>query len=115
MLRQRASACTIIMISIIGAGCTTSGEVYNSKKHSRADFSTANTLAAIGGTVLAAAVIIAVAKNGGGGGYRASDYDYAWDYLPASAQWACRGKQTGQFAYQSNCQFDPVNDYTWPG
>lgn len=71
---------------------------------------------AVAGVAVAAGA--AAANNGyGGGGYYGGgyDYDYAWDYLPGNGQWACRGKQTGHFAYPSHCQLDPVNDFTWPG
>ena len=62
-------------------------------------------------------LVVAVAQNGGGGGYYGGgyDYDYAWDYQYGNGQWVCRGKQTGQYAYPYQCQYDPVNDYTWPG
>lgn len=71
--------------------------------------------------VLAAATVVAIAKNsnGGGGGYYGDqiDYDWAWDEFydqHYSLVWACRGKQTGQFAEFSNCRNKLKVDHTWP-
>lgn len=107
--------CVCIALSISLTACTTSGEIYDPKRHPRQDFSAGNTAAAVLGTAAVVALAIAAAQNGGGGYRSYSDYDWAWDYQPMSATWACRGKQTGQYAYPSQCRYDPVNDYTWPG
>lgn len=72
------------------------------------------------GAILGAA-LIAISQSGGGGSGSApsyaTDYDYAWDQFRneyGQLVWACRGKQTGQFAYKEKCQYKSVNDYTWP-
>lgn len=74
--------------------------------------------------VLLGAAIIAVAANsgGGGGGYAnpyapVHDYDWAWDQFfneNYALVWACRGKQSGQFAALEKCSYKFQNDHTWP-
>ena len=118
-MRARINAAAVVSALAL-AGCTHSGEIYDRTKHTKQDFSAKNTTAAVVGTAAAVALIVLAAKSGGGGyggGYSGGsyDYDWAWDYRSANGQWACRGRQTGQYAYPSNCRYDPVNDYTWPG
>jgi len=63
-------------------------------------------------------VAAALAARGGGGGGGVTDTTWAWDQFRAqdgSMLWACRGKQTGQFADQWRCSGLPMNDWTWPG
>jgi hypothetical protein len=77
----------------------------------------------IAGAVLAAAGgAYAIGRNQGyANGYAAhqlTDYDWAWDQFynaNYALVWACRGKQTGQFADMAKCQYKPQNDLTWPG
>lgn len=99
------------------AGCTTSGKIYRPGKDKKEDYSAKNTAAAVIGTAVVAGLIVAAANSkGGGGGVVTSpgyDWDYAWDYLPAFGQWACRGKQTGRFADAWHCQGKLVYD-AWP-
>lgn len=74
--------------------------------------------------VLLGAAIIAVAANSGGGsgGYvnpyaPVYDYDWAWDQFfneNYALVWACRGKQTGQFAALEKCSSKYQSDFTWP-
>lgn len=79
----------------------------------------ANTLAAIGLIVVGAAAVAAASRGGGGNSYApTTDYSWDWDqFYDQSGQlvWACRGKQTGQFAEHSNCSGRPYIDATWPG
>lgn len=44
------------------------------------------------------------------------DIDWAWDEFYNNGQlvWACRGKQTGEFANDYACAGKPKNDFTWP-
>ncbi len=73
----------------------------------------------------AALVVGAAARSRGGGGgapsnqYAATtDYDWAWDQFHNQYYqlvWACRGRQTGQFAPNEKCAYKPQNDFTWPG
>lgn len=71
-------------------------------------------------TVVVLGVVAAVlaAGSGGGGSGGAIDSTWAWDQFRAqdgSMLWACRGRQTGQFADQWRCSGLPMNDWTWPG
>lgn len=86
------------------------------------DCHTRNTVVEIGAVVVVvatiAAAILAAGRNGGGGGGGQSDYDWSWDaFMAQNGQmtWACRGRQTGQFAEQWRCSGKPMNDYAWPG
>ena len=104
----------IFMITLGISGCTSSGEIYDEKKHKKEDFSILNTIGAIG----AAAVVINEvysSNNSGSSGYTATDYDWDWDYQPANNQWVCRGITTGQYAELENCANDAVDDDRWPG
>lgn len=68
--------------------------------------------------VVLGVVAAALAARGGGGGGGVTDTTWAWDQFRAqdgSMLWACRGKQTGQFADQWRCSGLPMNDLTWPG
>jgi len=73
------------------------------------------------GVLGAIAIGAAAASNsgGGGGGYSSpTDYDWAWDQFQGQnggLVWACRGRQTGQFAEQYRCASDVRSDYSWPG
>ncbi|WP_026481062.1 hypothetical protein [Ahrensia sp. 13_GOM-1096m] len=107
----------IIILAIMSlSACTHSGEVYDSKKHTKEDLSKGRTAAAIGGTILAVAAVIAASQ--GGAGYSPSyvqDYDWDWDYQPMNRQWACRGTTTGRYAPLYKCATDMKNDSRWPG
>lgn len=85
-----------------------------------------STASKVGKVVAAVAVIglVALAASAGGGGRsaapaaRAHDYDWEWDQFYNEFNqlvWACRGRQTGQFAYPERCQFKVKADLTWPG
>lgn len=74
------------------------------------------------GDVLAAALVVGAAAyiiseggGGGGGAYVPTDTEFAWDYLPGSKQWRCRGVQTGRFAADSKCYGKYKVDNRWPG
>jgi len=71
--------------------------------------------------ILGGAAIAAAARSSGGGGYPYAptnqDYDWAWDqFFDQYSQlvWACRGRQTGQFAYLDKCTYKAKHDFTWP-
>lgn len=106
----------LAMIGVLISGCSTTGGIYSSSDPKNNEFSVGKTVL----SVLAAVAVVAVARGGGGGGYpsgAAEDSDWAWDQFNNEYRqlvWACRGKQTGQFAESSRCQYKPVNDYTWP-
>ncbi len=112
---KRQSFGIVLALSLGLSGCTHSGEVYDSRKHAKEEYSKGRTAAAVVGTLAAVAAVVAVAANDGGGYYPPTDYDYAWDFQPQNGQWVCRGIQTGRYAYASNCAYDPVHDFTWPG
>jgi tellurite resistance protein len=61
----------VVAACIMVSGCTHSGEIYDSKKHTKAEFSKGNTAAAVLGTAAAIALVAVAANNGGlgGGGY----------------------------------------------
>jgi len=69
--------------------------------------------------VVLGVVAAALAASGGGGGSGGiTDTSWAWDEFRAqngSMLWACRGRQTGQFADQWRCSGLPMNDWAWPG
>lgn len=68
--------------------------------------------------VVLGVVAAALAASGGGGGPGVTDTSWAWDQFRAqdgSMLWACRGRQTGQFADQWRCSGLPMNDWAWPG
>lgn len=76
------------------------------------------------GAILLGAAAVAVARSGGSGGstYAPASYNtdttWAWDQFRdqfGSLIWACRGRQTGQFADQWRCAGQFQSDYTWPG
>ena len=49
--------------------------------------------------------------------YLPSDYDWDWDAFYdgyGNLLWRCRGIQSGQFANNSNCQYDYLDDDRWP-
>lgn len=92
------------------AACTDGGEIYDSKKHKKSDFSAEKTVG-----LLAATAILAAAANNNYYGGSTTDYDWDWDYQPANGQWVCRGIQTGQYAELENCAYDMMNDDRWPG
>lgn len=92
--------------------------MYSADDSANSEFSIGRTLL----TILGAAAAVAAVRAGGGAaagaGAGASDYDWAWDEFRnqyGQLVWACRGKQTGEFAVSERCRFKPVNDYTWPG
>lgn len=73
------------------------------------------------GDILAAALVVGAAayviseSGSGGAAYTRTDTEFAWDYLPGSRQWRCRGVQTGRFAENSKCAGKPKVDNRWPG
>ena len=101
-------------------GCSTTGGIYNSSDSANSEFSVGRTLLGVLGAAAAVAAAREVGKAGGGGYSPATttvDYDWAWDQFRneyGQLVWACRGKQTGQFALNERCQFKPANDFTWP-
>lgn len=98
---------TITLIIVVS--CTDDGQIYDSNKHSKEDFSGENTAG-----LLLGLAIIGAAANSGYGGAPLTDYDWDWDYLPGSGQWRCRGIQTGEFADSINCLYDTKDDDRWP-
>jgi hypothetical protein len=49
--------------------------------------------------------------------YLPTDYDWDWDAFYdgyGNLLWRCRGIQSGQFANNSNCQYDYMDDDRWP-
>ena len=105
----------VAALSLIG--CSTTGGIYSANDSENSEFSVGRTVLGILG--IAAAIGTAKrAGGGGGGGSGGVDYDWAWDQFRneyGQFVWACRGKQTGEFADQVRCQFKPMNDFTWPG
>lgn len=85
-----------------------------------------NKAAGAAALAILGAALVAVAKSGGGGGYSpytpytpyvVTDFDWAWDQFyneHSQLVWACRGKQTGQFAVLERCNFKSKDDSTWP-
>jgi hypothetical protein len=81
-----------------------------------------NEMAIIGGVLVAAAVVVAASEGGGTAApatrSQAADSDWDWDQFYNEygvLVWRCRGIQTGQFADTSNCTYDAMTDYRWPG
>lgn len=85
-----------------------------------------NDAAAVTVLAVLGAALVAVAKSGSGGAYAPytpyephssiTDYDWAWDQFYNQYNllvWACRGKQTGQFAVLEKCAWKPKHDLTW--
>ena len=100
----------IIILCAIQISCSSTGGIYDSTDSSNNEFSLGKTLL----TFATAALVVSAARSGGGGTY---DYDWSWDqFYNKNYQlvWACRGKQTGQFADLENCTNKPKNDFTWP-
>ena len=107
----------LILLSIFSLiSCTHKGDIYDSSKHSKKDFSIGNTILMGVGAVGAAMLVDQCYDTNclGGGSSNSSDYDWDWDWLPGSSQWRCRGIQTGQFAPDSYCEFDTMDDDRWP-
>ncbi len=49
--------------------------------------------------------------------YNAADQEWDWDGFYNEYRqivWACRGVQTGQFAFDERCAFKTKTDYRWP-
>lgn len=69
--------------------------------------------------IIGAGVAATAAASSGGGGFApVTDYDWAWDEFyndQFQLAWACRGRQTGEFADQWRCSGKPQIDHTWPG
>ena len=112
---------SLLIIVFLFSACTDKGEIYNSKKHTKNDFSLGNTILMGVGAVGAAMLVDdcydtnCLGGYGGGSNSRSyTDYDWDWDYLPGSAQYRCRGIQTGQFAPNENCANDIMDDDRWP-
>lgn len=106
-----------LIVAIHLSGCSTTGGIYSPSDPDNSEFSIGRTLLSI----VAVAGAVAVAANGGGGGgassYAAQDYDWAWDEFynqHYQLVWACRGKQTGQFADLEKCAYKYKSDITWP-
>lgn len=81
---------------------------------------TRNNVADIGAVsvIVLGVVAAALAAGGGGGNPGVNDYDWAWDQFrdqSGSLVWACRGRQSGQFAEQWRCNGKLMTDATWPG
>lgn len=77
--------------------------------------------AAAAAIILGGLAVVAIAKSSGGGGYPyqpiSQDYDWEWDqFYDQNYQlvWACRGRQTGQFAFLDRCAYKWKSDSTWP-
>ena len=113
-----------IFLSIIFmlSSCTDKGEIYNSSKHTKKDFSLGNTILMGVGAVGAAMLVDdcydtnCLGGYGGGSSSRSyTDYDWDWDYQPANGKWVCRGIQSGQYAELDNCAYDYQDDDRWPG
>ena len=102
----------IVAVLLIVSSCTDKGEIYNSSKHSKDEFSAGNSLLLGLGAAIVAAEYCRNRSCAGGG--TSGDYDWDWDYLPGSGQWRCRGIQTGRFAPNSNCAYDELDDDRWP-
>jgi hypothetical protein len=96
-----------ILVGSLAAGCSTTGGMYSKEDAQNNEFSAGRTALTILGIIGAAAM----ARRGGGSGY--SEEGYAWDYQPGNAQWVCRSKANGQYAYAYNCAGVPKVDY-WP-
>lgn len=118
MLAQRISI-IVIALALAVSGCTSSGDVYDSEKHKKDDFSWRNTiLLGVGvAAVIGAAAAAADSNTGYTNSYSGSneDDDWDWDYQPANGQWVCRGVQTGRYAELENCYGDIQDDDRWPG
>jgi len=81
------------------------------------DCKTRNAVVEVGVATVVVLGIVAAAMSGRGGG-GGGDTSWAWDNFQGqdgSMLWACRGRQTGQFADQWRCSGLPMNDFTWPG
>ncbi len=110
---------TVLLATALSA-CSTTGGVYDRDDAKNDQFSVGNTLLGI----LAIAGAVAIASTGGAGGgagysnsFGPVDYDWAWDEFYGEHYrlvWACRGKQTGQFAELEKCTYKPRIDTTWP-
>ena len=82
-----------------------------------------NELAILGGVLIAAAVVAAASEAGGAAAppntsSQISDYDWDWDQFYNEygvLVWRCRGVQSGRFAENTNCTYDSMTDYRWPG
>lgn len=77
----------------------------------------AATATAVVGIAAGVAAIVFSASRGGGN-YIPTDVDWAWDQFTGQyggLTWACRGRQTGQFAENWRCNGKAMNDFTWPG
>lgn len=82
---KKLICCILTIIQLVG--CSTAGGIYKKDDPVHGDFSLGRTALTILGVAAAAAAA------SGGGGYQ--QQGYAWDYLPGSAQWACRNKANG--------------------
>ena len=107
-----------VIACLLLASCTKSGEIYDSTKHAKEDFSVENTILGVLGVGVVVACV-AMDTNcaeglGEGNGGAVTDTDWDWDYLPGSGEWRCRGIQTGKFAPDENCAFDIKDDDRWP-
>ena len=105
-----------LCVSLLVASCTKSGDIYDSSKHTKEDFSAGNTaLGVLGAGLIVACIAMAEdCADGLGSGGSTTDTDWDWDYLPGSGEWRCRGIQTGQFAPDENCAYDAMDDDRWP-
>ena len=105
-----------LCVSLLVASCTKSGDIYDSSKHTKEDFSAGNTaLGVLGAGLIVACIAMAEdCADGLGSGSSTTDTDWDWDYLPGSGEWRCRGIQTGQFAPDENCAYDVMDDDRWP-
>jgi len=102
---------SLSLIFILISACTEDGDIYDSKKHKKSEFSAEKTI----GLIIGAAIVGAAASEySGGGSSGIIDYDHDWDYQAGDNSWVCRGVQTGQYAELSNCAFDTKDDDRWP-
>ena len=95
------------LICSVLVGCSTAGGIYQKGHQDNGEFSPGLTIL----TILGVAAGVAAARHGGGGGYAGEEH--AWDWQPGNRQWACRSKNTGQYAYEYQCAGAPKIDH-WP-
>ena len=81
-----------LCVSLLVASCTKSGDIYDSSKHTKEDFSAGNTaLGVLGAGLIVACIAMAEdCADGLGSGGSTTDTDWDWDYLPGSGEWERR-------------------------
>ena len=74
---------SLSLIFILISACTEDGDIYDSKKHKKSEFSAEKTI----GLIIGAAIVGAAASEySGGGSSGIIDYDYDWDYQAGAWQ-----------------------------